>query len=419
MPASLEEINTQVGALATAWEEYKHTNDSRLKEIEKKGNPDVLFTEKLAKMDKYLDDQKAAVDELKKGQEELHTAINRAAQGGGDKEGKADEPNLVEYKKAFRTYLRKGAGQDYQLDALQVKAMSVQSDPDGGYLVTPEMSDRIVDRLFDTSPIRQIASVETITSDALEGLKDTDEASGGWVAEAGSRPETSTPQIGMWKIPVHEIYANPKATQKLIDDAGWNVESWLSKKVSDIFSRKENTAFVVGTGVGQPRGFTTYSTAATADSSRNWGVLEHVATGNAGDFASSNPADVLFDLISRFKPGYLSGANWVTRRTVIAKVRKFKDTTGQYLWQPALQAGQPDSLVGYAITMAEDMPALASGSLSLALGNFAEGYTIVDRAGIRTLRDPYTSKPFVQFYTTKRTGGDVLQFEAIKFIKFS
>lgn len=412
---NIEDVQNQVGKLATAWEEFKSTNDQRLKEIEKKGSADTLLEGKLGKIDEYLNNTKTALDEQKKQIEQLHTAINRPAQGSDQK---AEKPEMVEYKTGFKNYLRKG--REDGLADLQTKAMSVQSDPDGGYLVTPEMSDRIVKRVFDTSPIRQIASVVTISTDKLEGLKDTDEASAGWVSETGSRSNTNTPQIGMWAIPVNELYASPTATQKLLDDAALDVESWLAGKIADKFARVENTAFVTGTGVGQPQGFTSYTMSSSVDSSRAWGQLQYVGTGTNGDFASSNPGDVLFDLIAQFKAPYLAGSNWVTRRSVIQKIRKFKEaTTNAYMWQPGLQAGQPDSLLGYPITMAEDMPALATGSLSLAFGNFKEAYQIVDRVGIRTLRDPYTSKPNVIFYSTKRTGGGVVQFEAIKFIKFS
>jgi HK97 family phage major capsid protein len=274
--------------------------------------------------------------------------------------------------------------------------------------------------VFDTSPIRQIANVVTIGTDALEGVRDTDEAASGWVSEMGSRAETNTPQLGAWRIAVHELYANPRATQKLLDDANIDAEAWLAGKIADKFSRDQNAAFVNGNGVGRPQGFCAYATAATADSSRAWGTLEHVGTGVNGDFAASTPADIMFDLISRFKPHYLSDATFVTNRAVLARIRKFKEsTTNAYIWQPGLQAGTPDSLLGYPVNMAEDMPALASGSLSLALGNFKEGYQIVDRMGVRLLRDPFSSKPYVQFYTTCRVGGAVVQFESIKFIRFA
>jgi HK97 family phage major capsid protein len=197
-----------------------------------------------------------------------------------------------------------------------------------------------------------------------------------------------------------------------------DVESWLAMKVADKFARVEGAAFINGNGVGQPRGFASYTTAATADGSRAWGTLEHVVTGASGAFHTTQ-ADPLFTLIGAFKSAYLQNARWVTTREVIAAIRKFKTTTtAEYIWQPGLQQGQPQVILGYPVVIAQDMPALAANSLSMALGDFSEGYTVVDRQGIRTLRDPYTNKPYVVFYSTKRVGGAVVNFEAIKFIKF-
>jgi len=320
------------------------------------------------------------------------------------------------YKSGMQKMLRQG---DKALTDEERKAMSVGVDPDGGYFVTPDMSGRVVTRLFDLSPIRQIANVQAISSDRLEGIEDINEADAGWVGETGTRSDTNTPQVGKYEIPVHEMYAQPKATQKLLDDSSVDIEGWLSGKVTDKFARVEGAAFIVGNGIAKPRGFTTYTTAATADASRTWGELEHVATGVNADFAATNPADHLFDLEAAFKPGYLAGASWVTRRSVIVKVRKFKGSDNNYLWQPGLQAGKPSTLIGYPVVMAEDMPALAEDSLSMALGDFKLGYQIVDRLGIRILRDPFTDKPYVKFYTIKRTGGAVVHFECIKFIKFT
>ena len=219
---------------------------------------------------------------------------------------------------------------------------------------------------------------------------------------------------------MHELYAQPKATQKLLDDAFINVEEWIINKVAAKFSRAENNAFVVGDGIGQPRGFTSYTTQAVDDNARSWGVLQHMITGVDGGFASSNPADVLIDLQYKLRPGYLPKAAWLMPRAVADQIRKFKQSTTQnYIWQPGLQAGQPATLLGFPVYLAEDMPALAPSSFSVAFGNFEEGYTIVDRLGLRVLRDPYTGAPFIKFRCIKRTGGDVVNFEAIKLLRFS
>lgn len=439
--------------LGKTFEDFKQAHDAEIKEIKAKGAVDATTRDKIEKINAALDDLQAKKDaaetaakaaakatqdrvdalEKKLNRPGLSTeaaarieaeikGFNATLRGHAAALSRPTPPELGEaevqaYKAAFSKFLRKGRD---ELDGDERKALAVGSDPDGGFLVRPDISGRIVTRVFDTSPIRQIASVQTISTDALEGIRDTDEAgSGGWVSETGARSESTTPQLGAWRIPVHEIYAEPRATQKLLDDASVDVEAWLATKVADKITRVENAAFVTGNGVGKPRGFTTYPTAATADGSRAWGTFEHVATAANGDFNGTNPADVLFTLIAAFKQPYLNNANWVTRRSVIAKIRKFKEsTTNAYMWQPGLQQGQPAQLLGYPIVMAEDMPALATDSLSLALGDFREAYQIVDRQGFIVLRDPYTAKPYVKFYTRRRVGGDAVQFEALKFIKF-
>ncbi len=411
-----KELKEIIEKLGQTFEEFKAANDKRLEEL-KKGKADAVVEEKIAKIDAELEKLSQKKDALEKRADELEKKTNRPRLGSKGANGVELTEEQIEHKAAFAGFMRKGI--DAGLREIEAKAMAVGSQPDGGYLVPADTSGRIIQRLFDTSPIRQIANIVTIGVDALEGIRDTDEAgTGGWVAEQSTRSTSGTPQLGKWRIEAFEQYAQPAVTQKLLDDAVFDVEAWLGRKVADKLSRTENTAFVAGTGAGQPRGFTTYPTAATSDASRAWGTLEHVATGNSGDFATSNPADILFDLVGAFKEGYLANARWVTRREVITKIRKFKDQHSAYLWQPGLQQGVPDMLLGYPITRAQDMPALAANSLSLAFGNFAEGYQIVDRQDVRVLRDPYTNKPFVNFYVTKRVGGDVVQFEMIKFVKF-
>lgn len=408
----IHEVKAVIDRLGGVWAQHNDTMTQHDAEIRKLGRATTETEAKLTHLGDEMDDLHRVKAEL----EQVTTAMRRPARPY--EAATPPTPFTGEHKAAFNRFLRKG--DDHGLADLERKALTVYSDPDGGYLVPADMNGKIVSRVFDTSPIRQIAAMVAISTDALEGLRDTDEAAAGWVAESAGRPETATPQLGAWRIPVQEMYANPRATQKLLDDAALDVETWIAGKIADKFSRLENTAFVVGTGVGQPRGFTTYPTAQTSDASRPWGTFEHIKTGVNGDFAGSNPADVLFDLIQAFKQPYLAGAMWVTRRAVIAKIRKFKEsTTNAYLWQPGLQQGQPATLLGYPVVLAEDMPALATDALSLAFGNFREGYQIVDRQGIRLLRDPYSAKPQVQFYATRRVGGDAVQFEAIKFVKFS
>jgi HK97 family phage major capsid protein len=306
------------------------------------------------------------------------------------------------------------------MTGLEGKALEVIDSAEGGYMVPPELSNRIVTRQFDTTPMRQIATVMTISSDAVEMLRDTADPAAQWISETATPSDTADNGIGRVRIPVYELYAQPKATQKLLDDATINVEDWLVNKIAAKFSRAENTAFVVGDGVTQPRGFTSYTAQTTDDASRAWGVLQYVATGTNGAFASSNPADCLFDLMYKLKAGYHPKASWIMPRAVSDLIRKFKEnTTNAYIWQPGLQMGQPATLLGFPVYLGEDMPAVTTGSFSVAFGNFEEGYTIVDRLGMQILRDPYTSAPFVKFRCTKRTGGDVVNFDAIKLLSFS
>jgi len=399
---SITEVTERVNRLGNAWEEFKRVNDERLSQIERKGNADPLYAEHLAKIGHALDHHKSRMDGIE-------TAVLRPGQGA---EIKADSGAHgyanSQYKKAFCNYLRKGM--DAGLEAMESKALSVGSDPDGGYLVTSAMSDAIVKTVSEHSPLRNLASVTAISTDALEIIQDYDEAAAGWTTETGTVSDTTTPVVSKKIITVHELYAQPKATQKLIDDSAVDIEAWLSEKVSEVFLRKENTAFISGNGVGQPRGILTY------DAGTSWGEIEQVDSGSNGAVT----ADGLVELYYSLKEEYAQRSTFIMNRSIVQSVRLLKEaTTNQYLWQPGLAAGSPDTLLGVPVAQATDMPTATTGSLSIALGDFARAYQIVDRIGIRVLRDPYTEKPFVKFYTTKRVGGDVVNFEAIKLQKLS
>jgi len=426
----MTEIKGLIEAQGKAFEAFKETHATELKKA------DAVTQEKLTRIEASLDKAveakaslEAQIEAERKEREDLELRMSRLGAKGDDTaavERKAfaeqigvaniSEPEYAAYKSGFSTYIRKG---EKLLDGAEAKAMSVGGDPDGGYLVTPDVTGRIVKRVYETSPIRQIANVQAISGDKLEGLEDLDEAAAGWVAEQGQRTDTATPQIGKYTIEAFELYGQPKATQKLLDDAAVDIEMWLAGKLADKFSRVENAAFVNGTGAGQPRGITMYPVAADSGSGVAWGSVGFVKTGVNGGFAATNPADNVLDVVGLLKDAYLPDARFVTRRSVITAVRKFKATDGHYLWQPSLVLGQPEQLAGYPLTRAEDMPALGPGSLSLAFGAFKEAYTVVDRLGVRTLRDPYTDKPYVKFYSIKRTGGGLVNFEAIKFLQFA
>lgn len=420
-----DELKGLVTKLGASFEEFKQANDQRLAELEK-GKDDPILNEKIDKINEHITELETKSSDLEKEIARKRKETDRedvdiefkAAQFADIVSKKRNRPVDVDvklyttYTKALNKYMREG--QD-ALDMDERKALSVGSDPDGGFTVTPDMSGRIVEKMFETSPMRQVASVQAITSDALEGLYDLDEASSGWVSEQGARAETDTPQLGKWRIPTHEQYAMPTATQKLLDDSSVNIEQWLAGKVQDKFSRTENTAFVNGDGVGKPRGFLTYPAGTNLP-----GQIQQFATGASGGFeATGSGGDVFFDLVYGMKAPYRSGGRWAMNRSTLAEVRKIKDSDGNYIWQLGLQAGQPSTIAGYPVIDFEDMPDIAADSLSIAFANFGEAYQIVDRLGTRILRDPYSNKPYIQFYTTKRTGGDVLNFEAIKLMKFA
>ncbi len=428
MSEEIKKAVSAVDALHAGFEEFKKANDERLAQIEKKGSADVVTEAKLQKIEADLEKAQKIADEAvlaSKRQSRVVTDergevvdLDRKAQEWasmnarrrGAVVGSFGAADMDGYKAAFDTFIRKG---EEVMGVDERKALSVGTDPDGGYVVNPDLSGRIVMKVFESSPMRAYASVQVISSDALEGLFDLNEASSGWVGETDSRAETNTPQLGKWRIPAHELYAKPKATQKLLDDASINMEAWLASKVAEKFARDEANAFVVGNGVNKPRGFLTYGSGTTLP-----GTIEQFPTGASGALAAApSGGDALINALYGLKQQYRNNATWFMNRATLTLVRKAKDSDGAYLWSPGIAAGQPATLLGYPVASFEDMPDPASNSLSIAVGDMREAYQIVDRLGIRTLRDPYSAKPYVEFYTTKRVGGDVVNFEAIKLVK--
>lgn len=411
-----DQIKSLLEEQARAWEEFKQTNAERIRQ-EAKGAVDPLITEKLARLNQCLDAKQDAVNAILT---DVQAKVNRLETGGVAAKGDGLTPDQREHKQAFSTYVRKG--QSAGLSELQVKAMSVGSDPDGGYLVPADTSGRIVSALTQLNPIRQFASVTSISVDALEGLRDLEDVSGGWVAETGSRTTHTTTQLGKWEIRLHEYYIQPAATQKLLDMATLDVEGWLSRKVSRGFSKATGTAYTTGNGIGKPRGFASYSTAATADSSRSWGVFEHVATGTSGGFGTDpNGLQKMLLLMSKLDERFEANAAFYANRTTKWALRGLTDASsaGKFVFIPSFVAGMPDTVLGREIRTIPDMATYTTAdALAIAYGDMAEAYQIVDGVGIRVLRDPFTSKPYVLFYTTAFFGGDVVDFNALKFLKF-
>jgi HK97 family phage major capsid protein len=392
-------------ALMSLFEEFKAANDQRLSDLERK-RADILDDEKVDRINAALDAQARRIDGL--ALKQARPALETSRRGVSDHAAR-------EHKSAFDAYVRGGdAG---ALRALETKAMSVGANADGGYLVPPELERDIGARLAAISPIRSIASVREISSSVYKKPFMTAGPATGWVGETDARAQTTSPTLDALSFPAMELYAMPAATATLLDDSAVNIDEWIASEVELTFAVQEGAAFVNGDGTNKPKGFLQSTTVANA--SWSWGNLGYVASGAAGAFAASNPSDVLVDLIYALKAGYRQNGAFVMNRKTQAAIRKFKDSSGNYLWQPPAQAGGQASLMTFPLVEAEDMPDIAANSLSVAFGDFRRGYLIVDRTGVRVLRDPYSAKPYVLFYTTKRVGGGVQDFDAIKLLKFA
>ncbi|MFK5595848.1 phage major capsid protein [Methylobacterium sp. HMF5984] len=391
--------------LTQAFEAFKETNDTRLAQIEGRLGPDVLTEEKLARIDAALDSARTRLDRI---------TLDRARPPLGRPEQPRDAA-ADEHKTAFDLYVR--AGESGGLKSLEAKALSAGSGPDGGYLVPQTIEREVLKRLADLSPIRAIASVRTISGGQYKRAVATGAPIAGWIAETAPRPATDGPVLSELNFPAMELYAMPAATQTLLDDAVVDIDAWLADEVETAFSEQESVAFVTGNGVSRPRGFLSYDTVGNDA----WvpGKIGIVGTGTAGAFPAANPADVLFDLVYGLKAGYRQNAGFVMSRRTQSAIRKFKDNEGNYLWLPPTASDRAATLLGFPVTEAEAMPDIAAGSLALAFGDFRRGYLVVDRTGLRVLRDPYSAKPYVLFYTTKRVGGGVQDFAAIKLLKFA
>jgi HK97 family phage major capsid protein len=399
--------------MMAAFEAFKGANDARLEEIERKASADTLLEEKVARIDAAVAGAQARLDrvvsegrrpDLGVGGGPSVPAVGRATSpgGGGSEETKA----------AFDGYLKTG-----QSFGLELKAGLSTASGSAGYVV-PEQTERAIERrLMAGSPMREIATVRTVGAGVFRKPVSTAGVAAGWVAETAARPETDPATLALLEFPSADLYACPAATQTLLDDALVDLDEWLAAEVEDAFAAQETTAFVTGDGVNKPRGFLDYDIVAEADHA--WGKIGYVASGAAGGFAPSSPADRLIDLVYAPRAQYRPNGRFVMNRKTVSAVRKFKDADGNYIWQPATRAGETASLLGYRVTEIETMPDVGADSAAIAFGDFQRGYLIVDRAGVRVLRDPYSAKPYVLFYTTKRVGGGVQNFDAIKVMKFS
>ncbi len=320
------------------------------------------------------------------------------------------------HRKAMAAYLR--CGDDDALRGLELdgKAMNTAVNAEGGYLVDPQTAESIQSVLRTASSLRAIANVVTVEATSFDILIDATDVGAGWADEVTPTSETDAPQIERISIPLHELSALPKASQRLLDDSAFDIEGWLAGRIADKFARAEADAFINGNVSGRPRGVLSHAT--VANGSWSWGNIGYVPTGTAGDFDPSNASDAIVDLVYALGARYRANASFVMNSKTAGAVRKMKDADGRFLWSDGLSQGEPARLMGYPVLIAEDMPDIATDAMAIAFGDFGAGYTIAERPDLRVLRDPFSAKPHVLFYATKRVGGDVTDFAAIKLMKF-
>ncbi len=398
-----------LGELNRAFAEFRAQNNERLAALEA-GRTDPIATERVEALNARVTELQAALDEMA-------TLRAAASLNGGSAEARAATPAARAYSEAFNGFFRQGAGED-GLNALAVQAaMTTSSDPDGGFLVPFEMEATIDRVLAGVSAVRGLAQVLTISGGSYKKQMSLGGAGSGWVGETEARPETGTPALVELEFTPGELYAKPRASQQLLDDARVDLAAWLADEVSITFAEQEGAAFVTGNGLKKPRGILDYDK--VANTSYAWGSLGYIAGGGASDFATPTPWGPFVEVVQALKTGYRPNARWLMNRGTVGKVRKFKDGNDLPLWQPSSQLGQPASFMGYPISEDDYMPDVGANAYPVAFGDFRRGYLIVDRMGIRVLRDPYSAKPFVEFYTTKRVGGGVQNFEAIKLMKIA
>ncbi|WP_075218174.1 phage major capsid protein [Mongoliimonas terrestris] len=402
-----DDINAAFGEFLRSFEAFKETNDRRLGDLERRSE-DVLTEEKLARIDAAMDRQKAVLDRLALKAD--RPPLGAPMRGAGGRGAVVD----LEYRAAFDSYVR--TGQEARLRALEGKAMSVGSGPDGGFTVAPDLDAEIGRRLTVVSPIRSIAAVRTISSGTYRKPFRTGGPAVGWVGEEAARPQTNSPTLAELSFPAMELYAMPSATQTLLDDSAVDIDQWLAEEVEIAFAQQEGNAFVAGDGINKPRGF--LSTGKVLETAWTWGNIGYLVTGVAGGWPAANPSDILVDLVYALKAGYRQNGSFVMTRKTQAAIRKFRDSTGTYLWQPPATADGRATLMGFPVVEAEDMNEIGSNTFPVAFGDFRRGYVVVDRIGTRVLRDPYSAKPYVLFYVTRRVGGGVQDFDAIKLLRF-
>jgi HK97 family phage major capsid protein len=411
----VNEIKGLIDPLGRAFEAYRTENDKQIKEL-KDGKSDPILAEKIDKINVELDKITAMKTQLEAKLTAVEAAVARGEFQGGNTVSEIDKIKS-EHKAAFEKWFRRGGEAQYSaVHDLQIKAgLSTLSDPDGGYLITPPEFDTAIDRVAGTmSAMRRLATVRTIGTDTYKKLVNQGGSTSGWVAEKATRAETDTPVLREIAINTKEIYAMPGCTQISLDDATIDLASWLADEASIEFAEEEGSAHITGNGVEKPHGIAAYTM--IADASYSWGKVGFITSGHA---TLINNADKLMDVVLALKPMYLNGSSWLMNRATIGKIRQLKNGEGDYIWRPGLEAGAPNVLFGYPVETDDNVANIGAGTFPAFFGNFKRAYLIIDRMGIRILRDPYTSKGNVLFYMTKRTGGGLVGFESLKAFKVS
>jgi HK97 family phage major capsid protein len=365
----------------------------------------------LTEFNRFQDEVKSTL----KHQEERLTMLNAKTMSYGRPALSARAEVEAPHQKAFNAYLRTGDDDGLRGLTLEGKAMSTAVAADGGYLVDPQTSERIQSLLLSTSSLRSIANVVQVEATSFDVIVDRSEVGSGWATETAATTETATPIIERISIKLHELAAMPKASQRLLDDSAFDVEGWLAEKIATRFTRAEAAAFINGDGVDKPKGILLPTKVANA--SWVWGQIGYVPTGAAADFATTNPADCIVNLVYALGADYRANGAFVMNSKTVGAVRKMKDADGRFLWSDGLAAGEPSRLMGYPVVVSEDMPDVAANAFPIAFGDFRAGYTVAERPDLRILRDPFSAKPNVLFYANKRVGGDITDFAAIKLLR--
>lgn len=383
------------------------------------GGADAAVEVKAALAD-FVSEVRAFQGEVKvlvKEQQERVAMLDRKMAGHGRPPLAAAAEMGVPHRKAFAAYLRTGDDDGLRGIVPEGKALNTAVAADGGYLVDPQTAEAVKSVLVSTASIRAIAQVVQVEAASFDVLVDRSEVGSGWATETGAATETGTPVLERVSIPLHELSAMPKASQRLLDDSAFDVEGWLAGKIATRFLRAESAAFVSGDGVDKPKGFLTVPKVANATWA--WGSIGYVPSGAASDFSPTNPADCIITLVYALGAEYRANASFVMNSKTAGAVRKMKDADGRFLWSDGLAAGEPARLMGYPVLICEDMPDIAAGAHAIAFGDFRAGYTIAERPDLRILRDPFSAKPHVLFYASKRVGGDVTDYAAIKLLRFA